>query len=277
MLFSNETVAAAINNQFEPAWESVRPVPRVTIDFGNGKVVRRTLHGNVATYVTSADGRVLDVLPGIYEPVTFVARLDEFVKLHHYVHGTTFVTPPRQELLRDIRETEGDLAVVGGSTAFLQPVLGLFDAEKLRDYHTRQAAALKAGEPRLEFGKDVRRIESILAVERSVKISLQPAKRIEARAAVARGRFPARNAVASVKNTADLPTWKALAEDTRTNETVRRQQIHEYLAGLDEPTTPDDMKKWLYREVLHADLEDPYLGLGKILFDSYPFAEEDED
>ena len=35
------------------------------------------------------------------------------------------------------------------------------------------------------------------------------------------------------------------------------------------------MTRWLDREVLHADLDDPYLGLGKILFDTYPFAKED--
>ena len=33
---------------------------------------------------------------------------------------------------------------------------------------------------------------------------------------------------------------------------------------------PDKLTKWLYREVLHADLDDPYLGLGKALFENYP-------
>jgi hypothetical protein len=29
--------------------------------------------------------------------------------------------------------------------------------------------------------------------------------------------------------------------------------------------------KWLYKEVLHLDLDDPYLGLQTTLFDGYPF------
>jgi hypothetical protein len=33
--------------------------------------------------------------------------------------------------------------------------------------------------------------------------------------------------------------------------------------------------KKLYKEVLHADLDDPYLGLGPTLFAGYPFAGED--
>ncbi len=50
--------------------------------------------------------------------------------------------------------------------------------------------------------------------------------------------------------------------------------MHRYIFenGL---TTPEDMHKWLYREALHADLEDPYLGLGKVLFEDYLFAADD--
>ena len=66
MLFSNDQVAAFVTNNFEPCWEMVRPVPIVRIDFGNGTVVTRTLHGNIASYACNSDGQVLDVLPGIY-------------------------------------------------------------------------------------------------------------------------------------------------------------------------------------------------------------------
>jgi hypothetical protein len=71
-----------------------------------------------------------------------------------------------------------------------------------------------------------------------------------------------------------LRTWKALADDTRINESVRRQMIHEQLAK-NVSVSPRDISKWLYREVLHADLDDPYLGLGDVLFANYPFAAED--
>jgi len=36
---------------------------------------------------------------------------------------------------------------------------------------------------------------------------------------------------------------------------------------------PADVTKQLYREVLHADIDDPYLGLGETLFKDYPFTE----
>ena len=86
MLFSNEKVAAFINNNFEPAWESVRPVPIVRIDFGEGAVVTRTLNGNIATSVCTRDGLVLDVLPGIYQPDAYLEQLDQFRLLFRYAN-----------------------------------------------------------------------------------------------------------------------------------------------------------------------------------------------
>jgi hypothetical protein len=69
---------------------------------------------------------------------------------------------------------------------------------------------------------------------------------------------------------AELASWKLLGADTGVNETLRRQQIHEMLATKT-VTRPDQLTKWLYKEVLHADLADPYLGLGDVLFANYPF------
>jgi hypothetical protein len=157
-LFSDKKIADYINSNFEPAWESVRPVPIVRIDFGGGKTVTRTLHGNIATYICNANGFVTDVLPGIYQPSVYIDRLSKFVP-----------------------------SAAGKTTA------------------------------------------------------IPPAVAIE-----------------------------SLAEDTILNESVRRRQIQEKLASSG-PTTPQALKHWLYREVLHADLDDPYLGLGATLFSNYPF------
>ena len=74
-MFSREDVSAFINQHFEPAWEMVRPVPIVRIDFGNGNVATRTLRGNVASYVCGADGQIVDILPGIYTPAAYTVAL----------------------------------------------------------------------------------------------------------------------------------------------------------------------------------------------------------
>jgi hypothetical protein len=73
----------------------------------------------------------------------------------------------------------------------------------------------------------------------------------------------------------DVKSFKFLLEDTKANETVRRRQVSELLA-LDGAFLPEAIKKKVYKDILHADLDDPYLGLGKTLFTNYPFADEDK-
>ena len=81
-----------INNNFEPVWESVRPVPIVTIDFGNGTKITRTLHGNIATYLCNARGTVFDILPGIYEPGEYLNQLNQFALLYRHTRQG-FIAP----------------------------------------------------------------------------------------------------------------------------------------------------------------------------------------
>jgi hypothetical protein len=65
-----------------------------------------------------------------------------------------------------------------------------------------------------------------------------------------------------------------LAFDTQLNETVRRRAVHDRLVTTDR-LRPDDLKGWLVKEVLKADLDDPLPGLGLVLNANYPFTEED--
>lgn len=74
MLFSNPEIAAYLSSTFECAWQSLRPVPRADIDFGNGHKLTRTLNGNIASYFCAPDGRVLDVIPGLVGPAEFLRR-----------------------------------------------------------------------------------------------------------------------------------------------------------------------------------------------------------
>ncbi|MAR13607.1 MAG: hypothetical protein CL681_26985 [Blastopirellula sp.] len=230
MLFSNDRVADFINRHFEPVWESVRPVPLVRIDFGAGNVVTRTLHGNIATYLTDADGLVLDILPGLYDAETYVSQLEQLRRLATYA------------------STQG--------------------SEALAEYHQRQAASLKTkGQP--EYLHRISLGTSITGREMGVKIVLEPTRRLQARSASLRRPSEVRPPGQPVRRGAteqpSTPSDKLLAQDTQVNETLRRQMIHAYLA--EHPgATPNRMTKWLYREVLKADLDDPYLGLGKLLF-----------
>jgi hypothetical protein len=75
VLFADPKVRAFVAANFVPAWESVRAVPTVTIDFGGGRTLKRTVNGNVATYICAPDGRVVDILPGLSTPEAFLQDL----------------------------------------------------------------------------------------------------------------------------------------------------------------------------------------------------------
>ena len=85
-LYSNQEVSAYLRDHFVLYWSSERPVPKVTIDYGDGRKIERTTTGNSAHYVMDADGYVLDVLPGLYAPATFRKELTEAVALAGTLH-----------------------------------------------------------------------------------------------------------------------------------------------------------------------------------------------
>jgi hypothetical protein len=233
VLFSNNDVANFINKNFEAVWQSVRPVPIVRIDFGNGTVLNRTLHGNIATYVCTAGGQVLDILPGIYEPRTYLHALGQFQLLHNYVVRAKDQGPGR-----------------------------------LREYHEGQVQALRENQIPPQFVNSAGMTKA--SIERAILAVLTPApeaKTLYPRQAKTTGR-------PKLESNEDIASWKVLAEDTRINETVRRSQVHEMLANRGS-IQPKTITKKLYKEVLHADLDDPYLGLGQTLFAGYPFAKEE--
>jgi hypothetical protein len=86
-LYANRDVSAFLRDNFILYWSSERAIPKVTIDFGDGRKLERTITGNSAHYVMDADGNVLDVLPGAYAPVAFRKELGQSLELVRSVRG----------------------------------------------------------------------------------------------------------------------------------------------------------------------------------------------
>src|SRR5262245_43650073 len=199
----------------------------VHIDFGNGIKLTRTLNGNIATYAATADGQVLDIVAGVYDPEGYKTRLDQLRLLANYV------------------EQQGKEK----------------RTERLRDYHKGQVEAMKKNEP----------------APRLLNVALMSKAKIEGgvKAMLVKGTKESKPATPAPTLTGeDAANFKYLLDDTRANETIRRRQVSELLASLD-AVKPEAITKKLYKDVLLADLDDPYLGLGKTLFTNYPFKDED--
>ena len=75
-LYANTAVSHVLRENYVLHWQSVRPAPEITIDFGDGRVMRRTITGNSIHYVLDPDGRVIDALPGLYGPSQFLLALE---------------------------------------------------------------------------------------------------------------------------------------------------------------------------------------------------------
>ena len=70
-LYIDPAINRAMRDRFVLHWQSVRPVPKVTIDFGDGRRLVKTLTGNSAHLVLDAGGRPVDALPGLFDPRVF--------------------------------------------------------------------------------------------------------------------------------------------------------------------------------------------------------------
>ena len=90
MLFSNRELASWIDDNFEPVWESVRPVPTVRFEFGaTAPPVVRTLHGNTATHICTPHGEVIDILPGVYDPESYRRELEALLRVAGNCRGAS--------------------------------------------------------------------------------------------------------------------------------------------------------------------------------------------
>lgn len=76
VLYPNAEVSKMLRERFILHWQSVRPAPRVTIDFGDGRKLERTLTGNSIHYILDTNGFPIDALPGLYGPAAFLRSLE---------------------------------------------------------------------------------------------------------------------------------------------------------------------------------------------------------
>ncbi len=83
ILYPNAAIAKYLRENYVLHWQSVRPAPRITIDFGDGRKIERTITGNSIHYILDKNGDVIDALPGLYTPemfLSYLTRANELVR-----------------------------------------------------------------------------------------------------------------------------------------------------------------------------------------------------
>jgi len=121
VLYSNAEVAKTLRDRFVLHWQSVRPAPRITIDFGDGRKLERTVTGNSIHYILDSQGRPIDGLPGLYGPEAFLRGLAEADQVFNSLLGKDDVvrqrilaTYQRDQIRRISLEWYDDTRKIGG-------------------------------------------------------------------------------------------------------------------------------------------------------------------
>ncbi|HKR14542.1 MAG TPA: hypothetical protein VJT15_20920 [Pyrinomonadaceae bacterium] len=89
VLYANTDVAAVMSKFFVLHWQSVRPVPVITIDFGDGRKLERTVTGNSIHYILDSDAQLIEAMPGLYGPGAFRNGLSHSLMLFEKLAGKT--------------------------------------------------------------------------------------------------------------------------------------------------------------------------------------------
>ncbi len=103
-LYPNAGISQLLRDRFILHWQPERPVPKVTIDFGDGRKLEQTLTGNSIHYVLDSDGRPIDAIPGLYSPQAFMENLKDAEGAEKLLNNTNDVKLRREVLVKYHRD-----------------------------------------------------------------------------------------------------------------------------------------------------------------------------
>lgn len=93
ILYPNANISKYLRENYVLHWQSMRPAPKITIDFGDGRKIERTITGNSIHYVLDKDGKVIDALSGLNNPQIFLEFLQTGNSMSKRQTGLTSTSP----------------------------------------------------------------------------------------------------------------------------------------------------------------------------------------
>ena len=274
VLYSNADVSKYLREHFILHWKSVRPAPRVTIDFGDGRKLERTITGNSIHYVLDSNGLVVDGLPGLYGPQAFMQKLSQIETIARQVGGRNL--GERWQAMRAFHNAQiqaiasdwaADVAKTGGhvpedvaqrieqrkanpGAIQIAPIAVTKMAVEVNILKsiTADATALEAATDLTAWNKiadlhngDARLDVGIRALMMRQNQSLGADKELLSR---------------TVKN---LEHYMAL--DTVRNEYMLRTKLHAWFVAGQASTDVDTLNELVYAQLFQTPRSDPWLGL----------------
>ncbi len=294
-LYANAEVSNHLRENFILHWKSVRPVPKVTIDFGDGRTLHRTVTGNSIHYVLSSEGKLIDALPGLYGPQAFLAGL---ARAEQAIANSTGDSPTESLAVYHQRRADqlraawtNDLHRVGGlpavQTATYPVPSNINHGSALAQASSARATATSAtliARPKSEVELPILTVLNLAPadLEKATTDSLwsQIARQHMNQAeldASSKNLIAQQNptvgqaaAVAITKTVVESPLNRlfrnlqaSIALDTVRNEYLLHRQIHEWLATECKRSNPDldAFNERVYAQLFLTPSSDPWLGL----------------
>lgn len=282
VLYGNREVSNILRERFILHWKSVRPAPRVTIDFGDGRKLERTLTGNSIHYVLDTQGRVVDALPGLYGPKAFLrglAQAEEVVRQYagkteaqqteiFYRYHRTRVHQTAADWSTDVQRSGGrvpDTVLARVSARRQNPdaieIAPLAMTKRVVEIDILKAMTTDATE--LEAATNEAAWAKIAALHTS------DARLDEQSIALIARHTPASTIRTSAKTPVEAQLLERIVEklernmalDTVRNEYVLRNRIHAWLANRARNMNVDALNEKVYAELFLTPGNDPWLGL----------------
>lgn len=247
-LFKDPDFKKLVGLDVIPAWEMVRAVPKIEIDLGDGRKIKRTVRGNAVMYLCNADGKVVDAFPGIYTKSDFMPMIRESIeKVARATEGDVFAFHKSQPLIvpRSIPLTTSKMMAES-------PTLNLIGAES---FEGATPTTLKKEESK-------ERRQFLAAARRVRDMSLIPANSEEVMF------------VTTGKNLSEVAqkdrASMILAKDSERNTTMLRPVIHLWFNSMKSLPTPGEAREAVLETILKIPYKDPYFGLKDVIIPGTP-------
>jgi hypothetical protein len=293
VLYPNAAVGKALRDGFVLHWQSHRPVPRLTIDFGDGRKIERTITGNSVHYVLTPDGRTVDAIPGLYGPAAFLRAIGDaaamarssaepdFARRLARFHASRLATVAAawendlRRLGAPTPAASGPAASAplrpgtppGGETVRPTAALATRLAVSKSGIEMRPVAALATDRAELARTTDDA-LWPRLAALHADDARLDEGSRAVIRAKLgAGGAIPANDLTGSKRRVEDPVVRivgrfeQSVAEDTVRNEYDLHGRVHEWFATGRAPSDLNALNEQVYSTLFLMPSSDPFLGL----------------
>ncbi|MBH8577290.1 hypothetical protein I8752_30860 [Nostocaceae cyanobacterium CENA369] len=274
-LYPNAEISKYLRQNYILHWESVRSAPKVTVDFGDGRKLERTITGNSIHYILDSSGRPVDAIPGLYGPQAFLRQLvdsERAIKEYSKRQGTA-----RENFLRDYhrqrlaaiqKQWNADLTklniqnpprLVEMPTSSNEPpsapVAGTIAMTKM----AVESPMLRNMSPATSNPVALREITDEATWQRIAQLYTNDAKLDKNSVALINAKRFQKGNVDLQRVVSNFETTMAL--DTARNEYMLHRQIHQWFIQGNGTSEVNSLNEKVYAELFLTPNSDPWLGL----------------